>query len=153
MPLRLSQYSILLIMIKTNKGKGKAMLDNIKAFSSYSVDSVEKGKRFYSEILGLQVTDVSGMKGLINLKIANDFEVMLYEKSDHIPATFTVLNFIVKDIQKTVDDLGSKGVKFKIYDLPNLKTDSKGILRGNGPTIAWFKDPAGNILSVIEENK
>ena len=77
---------------------------------------------------------------------------MIYSKPDHTPASFTVLNFLVNDVEKTVDELTTKGVKFEIYNEPNLKTDDKGILRGGGgPTIAWFKDPAGNILSVIEE--
>jgi predicted enzyme related to lactoylglutathione lyase len=129
----------------------KVMLKDAKTFSSYSVDNLGKAKDFYSKILGLNVSEDKEMKGLLRLKLSGGNEVMLYEKSGHSPATFTVHNFIVNDINKTVDALSGKGVKFEIYDLPGLKTDSKGIMKGNGPTIAWFKDPAGNILSVIEQ--
>lgn len=120
-----------------------------KAFSSFSVDSISKAKNFYSDKLGIKVTDESEMPGLIYLNI-DSIKVMLYEKPNHTPATFTVLNFPVKNVEKTVDDLISKGIRFEQYT-GDLKTDEKGIFRGGGPKIAWFKDPAGNIISVLEE--
>ena len=125
------------------------MFKATKAFGSFSVDNLSKAKNFYSEKLGIKVTDEPQMEGLAYLNIDNN-KVMVYEKSNHAPATFTVLNFPVKDVEKTVDDLISKGIRFEQYD-GELKTDKKGIFRGNGPKIAWFKDPAGNIISVIEE--
>jgi hypothetical protein len=91
------------------------------------------------------------MKELLNLHIDDSNKVMLYSKPNHIPATFTVLNFPVDDVEKTVTEMNKKGVKFEIYNEKDLKTDNRGILSGNGMKIAWFKDPAGNILSVIED--
>ena len=126
------------------------MLKHSKAFSGFSAGDTGKAKRFYSEILGL---DVAESHGLLTLRLAGGNNVLIYPKSNHVPATFTVLNFPLKDVDLAVDELTKLGVRFEIYDLPNLKTDKKGIMRGNGPTIAWFKDPAGNILSVIEEAK
>jgi hypothetical protein len=93
---------------------------------------------------------VSESNGLLTLHVAGGNNVLVYPKPNHTPATFTVLNFPVKDVDQAVDELTKRGVCFEIYDLPNIKTDKKGIMRGNGPTIAWFKDPAENILSVIE---
>lgn len=128
------------------------MFGNLKAFSSFSVNDFEKAKEFYGKTLGMNVTEVPEMKGLLNLSINGGNRIMIYHKSNHIPASFTVLNFLVKDVEKTVDELTAKGIQLEIYNEPNLKTDNKGILRGSGgPTIAWFKDPAGNILSIIEE--
>ena len=127
------------------------MVNYSKAFSSFSVDDAEKAKDFYSKKLGLKVTEVPEMKGLLNLHIKDSENVMVYLKPDHQPATFTVLNFMVPDVEKTVDELTSKGVKFEVFNDENLKTDDKGISRGRGPTIAWFKDPAGNFISIIEE--
>ncbi len=127
------------------------MLNNSKAFSSFSVNDSEKAKQFYSEVLGLQVSEVPEMKGLLNLHIKGSESIMIYPKPNHQPATFTVLNFPVKDVEKTVDELTGKGVKFEIFDDKDLKTDKKGIMRGRGPTIAWFKDPAGNFISIMEE--
>jgi len=86
------------------------------------------------------------------LHLAGDNNVLIYPKPNHVPATFTVLNFPVKDVDQAVDELTKCGVRFEIYDLPHIKTDKKGIMRGKGPTIAWFKDPAGNILSVLEQD-
>lgn len=122
-----------------------------KAFSSFSVDDAERAKEFYGKTLGLEVSNVPGMKELLNLSISGGNKIMLYEKPNHIPATFTVLNFPVDDVVKTVDELTKRGVRFEIYNDENLKTDEKGILTGVGMKIAWFKDPAGNILSVLEE--
>ncbi len=126
------------------------MLKHSKAFSGFSAGDIQTAKKFYSETLGLDVTE---SHGLLTLRLAGGNNVLIYPKPNHVPATFTVLNFPVKDVELAVDELTKRGVRFEMYDLPNLKTDKKGIMRGNGPTIAWFKDPAGNILSVIEEAK
>ena len=124
------------------------MLKNSKAASSFSVNDIDKAKAFYGQLLGLDFTE---NMGIITLKLAGGGQVFVYPKPNHEPATFTVLNFIVPDVEKMVDDLIGHGVKLENYDSPQLKTDEKGIMRGNGPTIAWFKDPAGNIISVIQE--
>ena len=126
------------------------MFKDAQAFSSYSVNDINKAKDFYSQTLGLEVSDVPEMNGLLRLRIKNSNDVMIYSKPNHSPASFTVLNFPVDNVESTVEELIKKGVKFEIYNEPNLKTDEKGIARGAGPTIAWFKDPAGNILSVLE---
>ena len=126
------------------------MLRDSKAFSGFSAGDIQTAKKFYSETPGLDVTD---SHGLLTLRLASGNNVLIYPKPNHVPATFTVLNFPVKNVDLAVDELTKRGVRFEIYDLPNLKTDKKGIMRPNGPTIAWFKDPAGNILSVIEEAK
>ncbi|HEX5149935.1 MAG TPA: VOC family protein [Parafilimonas sp.] len=124
------------------------MLKHAKAFSSFSVNDLEKAKEFYSKTLGLDVAD--NPMGLIELKIPGN-TIMVYPKPNHEPATFTVLNFPVDDVEKAVDELTGKGVVFEQYE-GQIKTDKKGISRDNGgPTIAWFKDPAGNILSVLQE--
>jgi catechol 2,3-dioxygenase-like lactoylglutathione lyase family enzyme len=124
------------------------MLRDSKAFSSFSAGDIQTAKKFYSETLGLDVTE---SHGLLTLRLAGGNNVLIYPKPNHVPATFTILNFPVKDVDLAVDELTKRGVRFEKYDLPDLKTDKKGTMRGNGPTIAWFKDPAGNILSVIEE--
>ena len=121
------------------------MLDANKALGSFSVNNIQKAKDFYGKTLGLEVS--SGAEGTLVLSKA---KTMIYPKPNHQPATFTVLNFPVDSVEKTVDELGKRGVRFEVYNEPNLKTDARGISRGNGPTIAWFKDPAGNILSVLE---
>ena len=126
------------------------MLKNSKAFSGFSANDIEKETEFYSGTLGL---DVSEAHGILTLRLSGGNNVIIYPKPNHVPATFTVLNFPVDDVDLAVDELKKRGVRFEQYDLPNLKTDAKGIMRGNGPTIAWFKDPAGNILSVIEETE
>jgi len=124
------------------------MLGDSKAFSGFSVNDIGKAKEFYGRTLRLKVSESNG---LLTLRLAGGNNVLIYPKPNHTPATFTVLNFPVKDVDQAVDDLAKRGVHFEIYDLPDIKTDKKGIMRGNGPTIAWFKDPAGNILSVIEQ--
>jgi catechol 2,3-dioxygenase-like lactoylglutathione lyase family enzyme len=124
------------------------MLRDSKAFSGFSAGDIAKEKEFYSRMLGLDVTE---SHGLLTLRLAGGNNVLIYPKPNHVPATFTVLNFPVKDVDLAVDELTKRGVRFEKYDLSDLKTDKKGIMRGNGPTVAWFKDPAGNILSVIEE--
>lgn len=124
-------------------------LKNSKPFSGFSVNDLQKAKRFYGEVLGLMVKDHP--MGLIELHLEGNNPLVIYPKPDHAPASFTVLNFPVNDIDKTVDDLISKGIVFEQYG-GEIATDEKGICRSeNGPQIAWFKDPAGNILSVLEE--
>src|SRR6266566_384961 len=125
------------------------MLTESKAFSGFSVDDIRKAKEFYSQTLGVKVSESNG---LLRLHIAGGNDVLIYPKLNHAPATFTILNFPVENVDKAVDELRKRGVRFEIYDLPGIKTGDKGIMRGNGPTIAWFKDPAGNILAVLETN-
>ena len=126
------------------------MLRDSKAFSGFSANDIPKAKEFYGQTLGLKVSESNG---LLTLHLAGSNNVLVYPKPNHTPATFTLLNFPVEDVDQAVDELTKRGVRFEIYDLPNIKTDKKGIMRGNGPTIAWFKDPAGNILSVLEREK
>ena len=123
------------------------MLKDTKAFSGFSVNDVQKAKEFYGQTLGL---DVSESHGLLELHIAGGTNILMYPKENHTPATFTILNFPVDNIEQTVDDLARRGVHFESYNEGDLVTDEKGISRGGGPKIAWFKDPAGNILSVLE---
>jgi catechol 2,3-dioxygenase-like lactoylglutathione lyase family enzyme len=122
------------------------MFEHTKAFSGFSVDDIPTAKRFYGETLGLRVSEENG---LLMLHIAGDRDTVVYPKEDHTPATFTILNFPVDDIDKAVDGLAGRGVRFERYE--GLEQDDKGVSRGMGPAIAWFKDPAGNILSVIQE--
>jgi predicted enzyme related to lactoylglutathione lyase len=124
------------------------VLRDSKAFSGFSANDIEKAKEFYGRTLGLKISESNG---LLTLHLAGGNNVLIYPKPNHTPAMFTVLNFPVDDVDRAVDELTKRGVRFEIYDLPEIKTDKKGIMRGNGPTIAWFKDPAGNILSVIEQ--
>ena len=127
------------------------MFNESKAFSSFSVNDVNKAKEFYGKTLGLKVSEIPEMNGLLNLHLSTGRSVMIYSKPNHTPATFTVLNFPVDNIEKAVDELSSRGISFEQYE-GEIKTDKKGISRGGGgPLIAWFKDPAGNILSVLEE--
>ena len=136
-----------------SKTQSESMLRNSPAFSGFAVNDIKLAKAFYQDTLDLDVE--LGDMGILTLKLAGGSEVIIYPKPDHSAATFTVLNFPVKDIESTVDQLTAKGVKFERYDsaVPDLKPDAKGIYRGKGPTIAWFKDPAGNILSVLEEDR
>jgi catechol 2,3-dioxygenase-like lactoylglutathione lyase family enzyme len=123
------------------------MFKDTKAFSGFSVDDVQKAKAFYGQTLGLEVSEADGD---LELHIAGGTKILVYPKSDHTPATFTILNFPVDDIERAVNELTKAGVRFLIYNEGDLKTDEKGIFRG-GPNIAWFKDPAGNVMSVLEE--
>jgi predicted enzyme related to lactoylglutathione lyase len=129
------------------------MFKGTKAFTSFSVNDINKAKDFYGKTLGLDVEEVKEMKGLLNLKIADGNKIMIYHRPNHTPAAYTVLNFVVDNIDKTVDELVSKGIRLERYK--ELDQDEKGILRGKSinkePDIAWFTDPAGNIISVIEE--
>lgn len=122
------------------------MFRNTKAFSGFSVNDLQQANDFYQNTLGLEV---SNMNGLLELKIAGGNPIMIYPKPNHTPATFTILNFPVDNIEEAVDQLNKRGVRFLQYE-GELKTDEKGIFRGGGPKIAWFQDPAGNILSVLE---
>lgn len=124
------------------------MLKDSKAFSSFSANDIPKAKAFYEQTLGL---DVIEEHGLLTLHLAGGGIVFIYPKPNHTPASFTVLNFPVSDIEQAVDELSVRGVTFERYDTADIKTNEKGIARGNdGPDIAWFKDPAGNILSVLK---
>ena len=121
------------------------MFTDTKAFSGFSVDDIPKAKEFYSQTLGLRVSEQNGM---LELHIEGGRDTLVYPKPDHAPATYTILNFPVDDIDAAVDELTRRGVRFERY--PGADQDDKGIHRGQGPLIAWFKDPAGNILSVIQ---
>ncbi|MGH8940009.1 MAG: VOC family protein [Actinomycetes bacterium] len=125
------------------------MFRDTKAFSGFSVADVAQARRFYGETLGL---DVSEADGLLTLHIAGGRETLVYPKPDHTPATFTVLNFPVDDVEAAVDELTGRGVRFERYEGTDIETDAKGVFRGGGPLIAWFKDPAGNVLSVIQRD-
>lgn len=126
------------------------MLADRKAFSGFSVDDMDRARAFYGETLGLRTTLVSEDMRLLTLNLAGGRDTFVYEKRDHAPATYTILNFVVDDIDEAVDALGDRGVRFERYD--GHGQDEKGISRGGGgPPIAWFRDPAGNILSVLEE--
>lgn len=118
-----------------------------KAFSGFSVDDIEAAKRFYGEVLGLQVDE--NPMGFIDITLPTGARVLAYGKPNHTPASFTILNFPVDDVEAAVDDLNARGVVTKIYTDPDFGTDGKGISRGQGPDIAWFTDPAGNVLSVL----
>jgi catechol 2,3-dioxygenase-like lactoylglutathione lyase family enzyme len=123
------------------------MLEKSKAFSGFSVNDIAKAKEFYSRTLGI---DVSESDGLLSLHLAGGTTVPIYPKPNHASASFTILNFPVDSVDRAVDELAKRGVQFEIYNEPNLKTDQRGVFRGGGPVIAWFKDPAGNILSILE---
>lgn len=123
------------------------MFENTRAFSGFSVDDIPKAKQFYGETLGLRVSEDNG---LLTLHIAGDRDTLVYPKPDHEAASFTVLNFPVDDVEAAVDQLAERGVRFEHYEGTDIETDPKGVFRGGGPLIAWFKDPAGNVLSVIE---
>jgi len=121
------------------------MFANTKAFSGFAVDDVDEARRFYGETLGLSTSEDNG---LMTLHIAGDRDVLIYPKPDHTPATFTILNFPVDDIDAAVDELTERGVRFERYS--GMGQDERGIMRDQGPLIAWFTDPAGNILSVLQ---
>jgi len=125
------------------------MFKDTKAFSGFSVDNLAKAETFYRDTLGLEVSKEK--MGLLALHISGSGNhIIIYPKPNHQAATYTILNFPVDDVEKAVDELTAKGVQFEHYDYNQLKTDAKGIVRGGGgPVIAWFKDPAGNILSVL----
>jgi catechol 2,3-dioxygenase-like lactoylglutathione lyase family enzyme len=125
------------------------MFATTKAFSGFAVDDVQKARQFYGETLGLKTSVLDEENGLLSLHLAGDRDTLVYEKPDFTPATYTILNFQVDDVEKAVDELTARGVQFERYD--GFEQDEKGIARGPGPEIAWFKDPAGNILAVLSE--
>jgi predicted enzyme related to lactoylglutathione lyase len=125
------------------------MFANTKAYSGFAVDDLAKAREFYGETLGLRTSVISEEGGVMSLDLAGDRGTLVYQKPDFTPATYTILNFPVDDIDKAVDELSARGVRFERYD--GFEQDEKGISRGEGPYIAWFKDPAGNVLSVLQE--
>jgi catechol 2,3-dioxygenase-like lactoylglutathione lyase family enzyme len=122
------------------------MFESTKAYSGFAVDDMEAARRFYGETLGLRISVLDEEVGLINLHLAGDRDTLVYQKPDLEPANYTILNFVVDDVEKSVDELSERGVGFERYE--GFDQDERGISRGQGPDIAWFKDPAGNILSV-----
>ena len=125
------------------------MLTQEKAFSSFAVDDIDAARKFYGETLGIEVEEVPP-HGLLGLKVGEGPGVMVYPKEDHEPAVFTVLNFPVADVEAAVAELEGRGIRFERYAGTPMETDEKGVFRGGGPLIAWFKDPAGNVVSVVE---
>jgi predicted enzyme related to lactoylglutathione lyase len=123
------------------------MFTTSDAFSGFSVDDIDAARTFYGETLGLKVEP--DQMGFLTLTLDSGASILIYSKPNHVPAEFTILNFPVKDVEAAVDDLIARGVNTKIYDDAEFPTDSKGIMREEGPEIAWFKDPAGNVLSVL----
>lgn len=146
-----SEYG--LATLKANE-KEITMFKDVKAFSSFSVNDIPKAREFYGETLGLEVTEDTNMPmSLLRIHLATGGEIMVYPKDNHTPASFTVLNFPVDNIDEAVDELSGRGVQFEKYDEGPIKTNAKGIARdenGPGPAIAWFTDPAGNILAVMQ---
>ncbi|MEK6272471.1 MAG: VOC family protein [Actinomycetota bacterium] len=125
------------------------MFTNTKAYSGFAVDDLDKAREFYGETLGLRTSAISEEGGVMSLHLAGDRDTLVYLKPDFVPATYTILNFPVDDIDEAVDELAARGVRFERYD--SFEQDEKGISRDQGPYIAWFKDPAGNVLSVLQE--
>ena len=127
------------------------MFKDTHAYSGFAVDDLERAREFYGETLGIETNVLDAENGLLQLEIAGDRPTLVYVKPDFAPATYTVLNFPVEDVEATVDGLAERGVSFERYD--GFEQDDKGIAHGPGPTIAWFRDPAGNILSVHAEQQ
>jgi predicted enzyme related to lactoylglutathione lyase len=123
-----------------------AVFSTSKAFSGFAVDDIARANAFYGETLGLEVSEANGM---LRLSIADGAQVLVYPKPSHLPATYTILNFPVDDIDSAVDDLAARGIAMTRYD--GFDQDERGIFRGGGPFIAWFTDPAGNVLSVVQD--
>ena len=124
------------------------MLEHSKAFSGIAVRDIAEARRFFGDVLGLRVDD--GAMGMLVLRLGGDHPVLVYPKPDHVPATYTVLNFPVDDVAGTVAALTERGVTFEHYEGTPTQTDDDGVFRGGGPLIAWFTDPSGNVMSVIE---
>ena len=124
------------------------MFTDTKAFSGFAVPDIDAARKFYGETLGIEVTD--GPMDVLTLNLAGDRPTMIYPKPDHAPANYTILNFPVEDVDAAVDELSARGVEFERYE--GFDQDERGIMRGNGPDIAWFKDPAGNILAVLKQD-
>lgn len=125
------------------------MFKHAKPFSGFSVDNLEKARAFYRDTLELDVTDAP--MDQLQLELDDDTRVFICEKPNHVPATFTILNFPVDDVDRAVEQLKERGVRFEVYKEGDIATDEKGVHRDGGPKIAWFKDPAGNFLSVLEK--
>jgi catechol 2,3-dioxygenase-like lactoylglutathione lyase family enzyme len=132
-------------------GKEAAMLQATNAFSSFAVPDLDAARKFYGDTLGLEVGEEQET-GMLQLRVGSGQPVLVYDKPDHRPAVFTVLNFQVPDIDRAVADLKAAGVEMERYDLPDMRPDENGVYRGQGPAIAWFTDPAGNILSVLQQD-
>ncbi|MDU0315273.1 VOC family protein [Phycicoccus sp. M110.8] len=124
------------------------MLRDSQAFSGFSVPDTEAARTFYTEALGLEVTE---QNGILTLHLGGSHRAIAYPKADHQPAGFTVLNFPVPDVEAAVDELTARGVRFEHYEGTPIETDAKGVFRKGGPLIAWFTDPAGNVMSVIQD--
>ena len=127
------------------------MLADSKAFSGFAVDDLDAAKRFYGEVLGLSAEVLDEEHGLMTLHLAGDRDTLVYLSPEMTPPSYTILNFPVDDIDHAVDDLAARGIAFEQYGNPELPQDEKGVMREGGPLIAWFKDPAGNTLSVLQE--
>jgi catechol 2,3-dioxygenase-like lactoylglutathione lyase family enzyme len=125
------------------------MFANTKAYSGFAVDDLQKAREFYGETLGLKTSVLDEEHGLMSLHLAGDRDTLVYQSPGFTPGSYTILNFPVDDIDNAVDELTARGVRFEMYE--DFEQDEKGISRGEGPNIAWFKDPAGNVLSVLEE--
>ena len=123
------------------------MIDPTQAFHGFAAPDIEAARAFYADVLGLEVEEENGM---LRLHLGGGTPTLVYPKPDHTPASYTVLNFPVPDVEEAVDDLTARGVRFERYEGTPVETDEKGVFRGGGPLIAWFTDPAGNVLSVIE---
>ena len=125
------------------------MFSKTKAYSGFAVDDLARARKFYGETLGVETEVLDEANGLMTLHLAGGRDTFVYVKPDFVPATYTILNFVVDDVDRAVDDLGARGVTFERYE--GFDQDDKGIMRGQGPDIAWFTDPAGNILSVMTD--
>jgi len=127
------------------------MLADSKAFSGFAVNDLDEARQFYGETLGLSTEVLDEEHGLITLHLSGDRDTLVYLSPEMTPPSYTILNFPVDDIDRAVDDLASRGVAFEQYGNPEMPQDEKGVMREGGPLIAWFKDPAGNTLSVLQE--
>jgi catechol 2,3-dioxygenase-like lactoylglutathione lyase family enzyme len=130
------------------------MLSSSKAFGGFAVKDLDEARQFYGETLRLKASILDEENGLMELGLAGDRPTLVYRSPDTVPASFTILNFPVEDIDEAVDELASRGVQFERYE--DFEQDDKGVMRGiasgRGPDIAWFKDPSGNVLSVLQES-
>jgi predicted enzyme related to lactoylglutathione lyase len=126
------------------------MFENTKAYSGFAVDDANRAREFYGDTLGIKLSVIAEEEGLLVLHLAGGRDTFVYQKPDFVPATYTILNFEVDDVDQAVDELAARGVEFERYE--GFDQDEKGISRGAGPMIAWFKDPAGNILSVMKQS-
>ena len=132
-------------MSSAPRGGLKGMFNETKAFSGFAVPDIDAAREFYAETLGIEVSEENGM---LTLHLGGDRPTLVYPKPGHTPADYTILNFPVDDIDQAVEDLTARGVRFERYE--GFDQDERGIMRAEGPPIAWFKDPAGNVLSVIK---